>query len=240
MTAQTVKQFVVDAYQLVSANSPTVPLYGDDQSKAVQFLNELMQDYSSSGLLTPIAQFANFLVAIGQEFITFGAPDYLPTPNITLGRLSNCQNAWLDLEGVTYPLIIESRNVFFSSYKYNPQVGLPRFAIIVNNTNLTTMRLYPAPSEVFNVNIYGKFEPLPLTLNSDMSTFPNYQLRFLKLALGKELAFYKGRSSAWDEKLEAKLDKAEKDIASASSVNLAIDSSNESYLNGSWRVKAGI
>ena len=39
--SQTVKQFVTDAYQLISANSPTVPLQGNDMLKGVQFLNEL-------------------------------------------------------------------------------------------------------------------------------------------------------------------------------------------------------
>ena len=41
--SQTVKQFVTDAYQLISANSPTVPLQGNDMLKGVQFLNELIE-----------------------------------------------------------------------------------------------------------------------------------------------------------------------------------------------------
>jgi hypothetical protein len=240
MATQTVKQFVSDAYQLVSASSPTTPLHGNDMFKGVQFLNELIQDYSSSGLLITIAKQITTTVAINQEFVTFGAPDFVPTPDVTVGRLANLENAWLDLEGVTYPLIDESRNVFFSSYKFDPQQGLPRFIILVNETNLTRCRLYPAPSQVYTLNIFGKFEPLPLDENSDMSGFPLYYRRYLKFALARDLAFYKGRSSAWDNKLQMMYDEARKNMESATAMNLLIDSSNESYLNGSWRVMAGI
>lgn len=237
---QTVKEFVTDSYQLISANSPTVPLAGNDMSKGVQFLNELTQAYSSSGLMITIAKRVTFTVSIGQSEVTFGSPTFLPTPDVTAGRLANLQNAWLELQGVTYPLIDESRNVFFASYKYDPQVGLPRFCIITNETNLTRMRIYPGASQVYTLNVYGKFELPVLDENSDMSEFPLYYIRYFKLAVANDLANYKGRASAWTEKLERDYREAKKNMEAASSINLAIDTNNESYLNGSWRVKAGI
>lgn len=237
---QTVKQFVSDAYQLISANSPTVPLQGNDNLKAIQFLNELLQDYSSSGLLLTIAKTVQFTVALNQSEITFGSPDYEPTPDVTEGRLANLQNAWLTLQGVTYPLIDESRNVFLGSYKYDPQIGLPRFCIIYNETNLTRMRIYPGASQLYTLNVYGKFELPLLNQNSTMAGLPTYFMRYLKYGLARDLAFYKGRANAWDEKLQSMFEEAKKNMESASSVNLAIDSANESYLNGSWRVRAGI
>lgn len=240
MAAQTVKQFVVDAYQLVSANSPTVPLHGDDNLKAIQFLNDLITDYSSDGLLLTIAKQVTTTIQIGQSEVTFGDAGFIPTPDVTLGRLANLENAWLLLDGVTYPLIDESRNVFLGSYKYDPQLGLPRFCIIYNETDLTRMRIYPGASQVYTLNVYGKFQ-LPLfTQNGTMAGVPGYFQRYLKMALAKELAFYKGRSKAWDEKLEARYIEAKDKMESASAMNLVIDSANESYLNGSWRLRAGI
>lgn len=240
MAIQTVKRFVQDAYKLISAGSPTVPLHGDDNSKGIQFLNELLQDYSSTGLLITVPKLVTTLLAINQQEVTFGSADFLPTPDVTIGRLANLENAWLELQGVTYPLINESRNVFLGSYKYDPQVGLPRFAIIYNETNLTRMRVYPAASQVYTLNIYGKFELPILGENDTMAELPDYYLRFFKFALARDLAFYKGRASAWDEKLQSMYDEALKRMESASAMNLLIDTSNESYLNGSWRVMAGI
>lgn len=229
---------MIDSYQLVSANSPTVPLHGNDQEKAIQFLNELLQDYSASGLLLTVAQEVSTTLAIGQSEVTFG--DATSGANVTIGRLANLQNAWLLLDGVTYPLIDESRNVFLGSYKYDPQLGLPRFCIIYNETNLTRMRVYPGASQQYTLNVYGKFELPLLDQNSDMSGLPHYYLRYLKFALARDLAFYKGRANAWDAKLDKMYMEALKNMESVSAVNLVIESANESYLNGSWRVKAGI
>ena len=240
MAAQTVKQFVNDSYQLVSANSPTVPLQGNDNLKGIQFLNELLQEYSANALLITIAKTVSFNIAIGQEEVTFGAADYVPIPDVTVGRLANLQNAWLTLQGVTYPLIDESRNVFLGSYKYDPQVGLPRFCIIYNETDLTRMRIYPAASQVYTLSVYGKFQLPILGQNDNMSIVPQYALKYLKVALAQELAFYKGRSEAWTDKLQKRYDDARKEMEAASSVNLVVDTSNESYLNGAWRVRAGI
>ena len=238
--AQTVKDFVADSYQLISANSPTISLQGNDMQKGVQFLNELMKSYSAIAMLTTIAQKITFNVGIGQQFVTFGDPTYTPTPDVTVGRLSNLQRAWLNLDGVDYPLIDESRGVFFGSYKFEPQQGLPRFVIITNDLNLTTMQLYPSPSQVYTLFVYGKFEMPYLTENSNMSGFPLYIYRFLKTALARELAFYKGRSAAWTEKLETRYQELFDDMESTSAMDLVIDSANESYLNGSWRLRAGV
>lgn len=238
--AQTAKEFVQDAYQLISASSPTVPLQGNDMAKGIHLLNNLLKFYSSSSLLLTISQKVEFQIQIGQQFVTFGDPSFVPTPDVTAGRLSNLENAWLNLDGVDYPLIDESRNIFFGSYKFFPQQGLPRFIIIVNQTNLTQMQFYPAPSQLYNVFVYGKFQLAYISENDDMSSLPQYYQRFLLLALGRDLAFWKGRSKAWDAKLEAMYKEAEDDMESATSCNLVIDTANESYLNGSWRLRAGI
>jgi hypothetical protein len=238
--AQTAIDFVQDAYQLVSASSPTVPLHGNDIQKGIRFLNELLKYYSTSSLMLTIAQKVSFTLPEGQIFATFADSDYTPTPTVSIGRLSNLERAWLSLDGVDYPLLNEDRGVFFGSYKYFPQLGLPRFIIITNDLNVTTMQFYPGPSQQYTVWIYGKFELSYIPETGNMSSLPLYYYKFLKLALARELAYYKGRSSAWDEKLEGMFREAQKDIISITTMDLVIDSANESYLNGSWRLRAGV
>jgi len=238
--AQTVKQFITESYQLISANNPIVPLHGSDMIVGVNVMNRLLKSFSSSGLLTTIAQKINFILPEGQLFATFADASYTPAPTVAIGRLSNLQNAWLELDGVDYPLIIEDRNVFFGSYKFFPQLGLPRFAIVTNDLNLTTVQFYPGPSQQYNVWMYAKFELPYLSENDTMVDIPYYQYRFLQFATARDLSFYKGRSSAWDQKLEAMYQELLDQMESVSPVNLVIDSANESYLNGSWRLRAGI
>lgn len=238
--AQSVRDFVNDSYQLINPSSPTVPLQGNDMSKGVQFLNELLSSFSGTGLLLTIAKQVDFTMSIGQQYVTFADATYLPAADVQQGRLANLQNAWLLLDGVTYPLADESRNIFFDSYKYDPQQGLPRFCIIKNDVDITSMRVYPAPSQVFDLSVFGKFELGKLSINGTMATLPGYYTRYLRLALARDLAMYKGRVAAWTPLLQDALDSAEKDMDSVSSVNLTIQTDHDSYLNGSWRVKAGI
>ena len=238
--SQTVRGFISDSYKLINPSSPTVPLQGDTQSKGLQFLNELISSYSGTGLMITVAKQVDFTMSIGQQFVTFADPDYLPAANVQVGRLANLQNAWLTLDGVTYPLVDESRNVFYDSYKYDPQLGLPRFCIIQNQVDVTSMRVYPAPSQVYSLSVYGKFELANLTMNGTMAELPLYYVRYLRFALAKDLALYLGRAEAWTPRLEEMLVQATLDMQSVSSVNLAISAEHDSYLNGSWRVRAGI
>ena|SRR6476469_3314777 len=237
---QTVKQFVTDSYQLVSANSPTTPLHGNDMLKGVQYLNQMLNQFSATGLLTPIAKEIVFPLLNGESFKTFGSPTYVPTPDVIEGRLSNLQNAWLELDGVTYPLIIENRNTFYASYKYEPQLGLPRFAIVQNQVDLTQIQFYPGASQTYEVHAYGKFQLPDLTENGTMAILPTYMEMFMQFAVAKYLGFFKGRSEAWTQKLEDELINLKKDLESVSSVNLNIETEQESYLNGAWRVRAGV
>jgi hypothetical protein len=238
--AQTVKEFVQDSYQLISASSPIVPLHGNDMSKAVYLFNRLLKSYSSSSLLLTIAKKITYQVTVGQEFVTFADPTFTPAADVQEGRLTNNIQSWLNLDGVDYPLIDESRDVFFSSYKYFPQQGLPRFIIITNDLNYTTMQLYPAPSQTYTLWTYGKFELSYIGENDTLSGLPDYATLFYQYALARQLAFYKGRSKAWDEKLEAMYTELKDNMESVSTVNLLINTANESYLNGSWRVLAGV
>jgi hypothetical protein len=247
MSLQPVKEFVDDAYRLITSGSPFVPLHGNDLSKGVQFLNELLSYYSGQALLTTIASLVTIPLQTNVAFVIFVPPTaILPTPipantvYYTQGRLSNLENAWINLDGLDYPLFDESRNVFFDSYKYFPLSGLPRYCIVTNQIDQTTMQIYPKPSQFYNLYVYGKFELPTILAPGVMSSIPSYQIRFLKLALANDLANYKSRSAAWTKKLEKDYQEAKDVMESCSAVNLAIQSDDDSYLNGHWRVAAGI
>src|ERR1700690_3442303 len=111
---QSVRDFVQDSYQLISANTPTVPLHGNDLNFGVKYLNSLLGQYGANGLMITVSNQVDFTVLTNQGVITFGPADFVPTPDVTVqGRLVNLENAWLTLEHVTYPLIDMSRHQFF-------------------------------------------------------------------------------------------------------------------------------
>jgi hypothetical protein len=243
---QSVREFVSDSYQIISANTPTVPLHGNDLSKGIALLNRLLNQYSATGLMLTIAKQVDFPILTGQGVTLMGPSDYVQPPGPVLpiitteGRLANLENAWITLEHVTYPLIDVSRNKFFASYKYDTLAGLPRYIIIKPQTNVTEVQVFPAPSQQYLLSIYGKFQLSNVTSSDDMSSLPTYYQLYLQFALAKFLAAYKGRMSAWTPDLEATYLSLKADMEAATSQNLDINTNNESWLNGKWRVISGI
>ncbi len=241
---QSVRQFVTNSYQMISASTPTVPLQGSDLSFGILILNQLLNQYSATGLMITVSQQVDYLLGIGQGEITIGNANYVPTPDLTPpncpGRLANLLNAWVTLNNVTYPLIDESRTEFFSSYKYATLRGLPRYVIVKPETNLTRLQVFPAPSQPYLVSIYGKWQLQSLTSNDDMSSLPSYYFLYLQYALAKHLSVYKGRAEAWSPLLEQMYRDLEKDMVAASSTNLDLITNQESWLNGAYRVRSGI
>lgn len=236
----TVREFVEQSYRLISAHSPTVPLYGDDLSLGIKVLNQLLQSYASTGLLITVAKEATTTLAIDQHEVICGPADYIPTPDIPLGRLANLDSAWLLLDGVTYPLIIESRNEFLAAWKYDPLKGLPRFIIVMPEIEIVRLRIYPAASQVYDFYLRGKFQITTLTSNDDMNLVPQYYHRYLLFATAKDVAMYKGRAEAWTSRLEEMYQSAKDEMVASSEVNLAIVGERDSLLNGAWAVRAGV
>jgi hypothetical protein len=177
----------------------------------------------------------------GASLLTFSHE--IPTPDIVYikeGRLANLDSAWLQLSGVTYPLIDKSRDEFLAAWKYEPLQGLPRFIITFPDTNIVRAQLYPAPSQFFTFFCRGKFQKVPLTSNDTLEGLPEYQELFLLYAVARYVAKFKGRGSAWTADLEADYRELKAQMEAASEVNLSIAGDEQSLLNGAWRVRAGI
>jgi hypothetical protein len=177
----------------------------------------------------------------GASVLTFSHE--IPTPSIAYikqGRLANLDNAWLQLSGVTYPLIIKSRDEFLAAWKYEPLQGLPRFLITFPDTDLVRAQLYPAPSQFYQFFCRGKFQKLPLTANDTLGSLPDYQELFLLYAVAKYVSKFKGRGSAWTDDLESEYKELKDQMEAASEVNLSIAGDEQSLLNGAWRIRAGI
>src|ERR1017187_9299319 len=114
---QSVRMFVEDSYQMVSSNTPTVPLHGNNLSKGISILNMLLNQYSATGLMITVPKQVDIIVHKGQGVVTFGQSDYvadpfippypIPAPNPPIyaippiplitypGRLVNLENAWV-------------------------------------------------------------------------------------------------------------------------------------------------
>lgn len=235
-----VKEFIDRAYRLISPNSPTQTPHGKDLSEGISLLNSLLKQYGATGGLLTIAQTVSLSIPASTSEIVCGPSTYTPTPDITTGRLANLENAWLELDGTVYPLVELNRDVFLSTYRYEPLEGLPQYVITYFENEITTLRLYPATSQAYTFYLRGKFEKSDLVSTDDIDILPPYFLMFLYYALARELAFFKGRSKAWTPILENMYQEKLDQMMAASEMNLSITGQNASMLNGAHRVRAGV
>jgi hypothetical protein len=236
----TTRQFLTQSYRLISAHNPTQPLHGDDLSLGLTVLNQLLQSYASTGLLLTISKTEQVIVQIGQREVVCGPATFVPTPDITTGRLANIDSAWLLLEGVTYPFIIKTQAEFNAAWKFDPLQALPRFAVLAQETEVTRIRIYPAPSQPYEFLVRGKFQLTQVTANDTLDGLPQYFIRYLLPAVAKDVSLYTGRSEAWTPVLEQMLTEARDQMIAASEMNLSIVGTTASLLNGAYRVRAGI
>jgi|SRR6056297_374215 len=236
----TVREFIRQSYRLISAANPTQALHGDDLSLGITVLNQLLQSYASTGLLITVPKQVQLAVIAGQGTISTGDATVTPTPDLTVGRLSNLNDAWVESDDVDYPLMQILNSQFNSSFKYSPLTGLPRYVIVQPAIETTNLILYPAPSKAYTLNVRAKFQLSTLTSNDNMSIIPDYYKRYLLFALAKDIAMYKGRAEAWTGTLEQMLTDAKYVMESASEINLDIKRSDTANLNGADRLRSGL
>lgn len=77
MMASTVREFIFQMYRLISASNPTVPLHGDDEKLAIRVMNQVLNNYASSGLMLTIAKTVSVDINLPVKEIYFTAPDYI-------------------------------------------------------------------------------------------------------------------------------------------------------------------
>lgn len=177
----------------------------------------------------------------GLSVLTFSQE--VPHPSVVYikeGRLANLDSSWLLLSGVTYPLIIKSRDEFLAAWKYEPLQGLPRFLITFPETKYVRGQLYPAPSQFYDFFARGKFQKTILTSNDTLEGLPDYFELYFLYAVAKYVSKFKARGSAWTQDLEDDYRELKADMEASSEVNLSIAGDEQSLLNGAWRVRAGI
>ncbi len=243
--ALTVREFIYDMYRLINPSNPTQALHGDDMQLAIRIMNRLLQSYASSGLMITISKTVTVPINDGVKEIIFTDPDYVPpfdptVVQIAQGRLANLSNAWLQLSGVTYPLIDASRDYYLSAWKYEPLKSLPRFIVLFPEVDLVRARLYGAASQFFDFYCRGKFQLPELAADDDMSLVPQYYHMYLTYAVAKYVSKFKARGAAWTPDLEQEYRELKDNMEGASEINMSIVGQDQSLLNGAWRVKAGI
>ncbi len=91
--ASTVREFIFQMYRLISASNPVIPLHGDDEKLAIRVMNQILNNYASSGLMLTIAKTVSVDINLPVKEILFTQPDYrgpstTQTETVTLTAVS--------------------------------------------------------------------------------------------------------------------------------------------------------
>src|ERR1700749_268321 len=260
----TVREFVLQMYRLITASNPTVPLHGDDEKLAIRVMNQILSNYASNGLLLTIAKTVSVPVNLGITDVWFVPKDYPlysfqtetvtltnGSPDFTVGDGSKYQvgdlvtgngipalTSILSIATNTSTLTANATLSGASLLTFAHYIGLP--IITFPDTNILKTQLYPAPSQFFEFNARGKFQLQALTSNDSLDDLPEYFELFFLYAVAKYVSKFKGRGSAWTDDLEMEYRELKAQMEAASEINLSIAGDEQSLLNGSWRVRAGI
>lgn len=84
----TVREFVYQMYRLITAGNPTIPLQGDDEKLAIRVMNQVLNNYASSGLMLTIAKTVSVDINLPVKEIYFTDADYRG-PSTTQSEMVN-------------------------------------------------------------------------------------------------------------------------------------------------------
>ena len=102
--ASTVREFIFQMYRLISASNPVVPLHGDDEQLAIRVMNQIMNQYASSGLMLTIAKTVSVDINLPVKEVYFTPPNYTGpvTTQTEIVGLTAASNSFTVADGTLY------------------------------------------------------------------------------------------------------------------------------------------
>lgn len=138
--------------------------------------NALYQSSNDSAVLVP-----------GQATYTVG-----PGGNFSIDRPSRITAAYVDYQGVSYPLLEATQEEYNNiTLKTQTQI-LPRFYLYLNSNPLGTLTLWPVPSEAITLYMSADLVLPPATLSAVVVMPPGYEKAW-RLELACDLCLEYGK-----------------------------------------------
>lgn len=233
--AITVRELLVRAFYLTGIFSPQTKPIEHELDEALFSLNELLDANSGDSLLVPFWKKLTFTLTPGVDSYTVGPSGAMITSN----KIIDIVSANLIRQNVAYPLtVIESEELYDNS-RYLLNQSMPGYIMLQNAASVSTVQFYPSPSLADTVLLIAKFTLSDLKLDDLLTELPDYYLRYLRFALGKELNVIYNTNNWSREKEDFYID-ALKTVKRANNVDLSIRLSNTPSMSALERGLSGI
>lgn len=170
-------ELIAKAYYLsdvVSRELETVS--GSQQADGLDMLNDLLAEKSAKGHLIPYYTHSNFDLVVGQE--EYFIPNLIDADVITY-----------NIGDIRYSLLQSNRRFYFGSPRADNVNSLPGSYHFERSLGGGKLYFYNFPSDVFRVNITGKFALTQVAGCDDLSDgLDNFYISYLKYALAKRIS----------------------------------------------------
>lgn len=204
----TAREFLTKTMSLIGAISSGDAITASEAADGLVSLNDLLESWSTQGLLIPATVREAFNLIAGQAAYTIGVGGGFNT-----SRPMNIHAAsWIKTGSspeLEIPLGIYNIQQWADITGKDVQSEIPSGLYLENNSPLATINLYPVPNAVNKIALYS-FKPLTAiaTLETALALPPGYN-RALRYNLAVELAIEYGRKVSPNVDLIARESKAD-------------------------------
>jgi hypothetical protein len=201
------------------------PFPGDALQKGLYLLNQLMDQFSSSGIYIPTTSKFEFNLTAGKSEYTFSnvvAADFNTNRIVDLEFVNVFQGPTSD--NIVYPVRILQKAQVYNNVRLMG-TGFPNYCIFEKFPQFSQITFGPTPDQSYMCHIHARFMIDQFILFSDISQVPIYYERFMQYALARELLnFYPSQN--WSASAEGEYQRMYKNMTAGNQNDMTILSSS--------------
>lgn len=227
--SMTVNQLVREAYETAALIEEDEDLSAAKLNRGVSILNQLVSQFNT-GEIVPYYQNLSFDLVASQSSYILSLAD---GADVSTNPLLQLSNAYLTVNGQTFPLEIITDQEYFNSWRAVTTNGQPFQVYLDSGINTSSLTFYLTPDQNYSCTIRGKFCLSNFVANTDITNLPSYYYQYLIFLLAKRLAAAYP-SGVWTQIAQDFLDQSENAVRSANKLNVLVNNSPALIANGMY------
>jgi len=220
-----INDLLIYSLELCNVQNPEQRLNKDKEGRALRTLNSIILQLQSKGIYIPYFKNLEFTLLAGKNEYRVSRET---GADVDADKIISIDYANLDYVGRNWPFKILTDAQYYDRWKYTELKTTPHYVLLLNNPNSSDLLFYATPDIDYSFSCRGKFVLPKVELNSLLTDFPDYYVRFFVYAVARELSdIYSGK---WTDKHESEYQRVFKDVL-RSNDEKSLDIKTSSVLN---------
>jgi hypothetical protein len=216
MAKTTVDWLLQRAYRIIGLNSNDRNLSGAKIQEGLDILNELLDSFFAEPDMIAYFDEVQFNLVTGQKSYEFSNE---VTADVTSNKIAQLKSVNIIDSNTSYPMWVQKDFIDWEVRRVTDRQTRPSQCYLQNENFKSFLIFDVLPDKNYICKVKAKFALSNVALSTDLETVPIYYTKFLTLATGRELnSMYPG--SIWNDKLEARYEKAKRNITQTSDDDL--------------------